>query len=65
MPRAVPSVQYYLLGGDRMMHVEALQWLSCIFTHRLRAKCHQLYELGNANKIMPGAPRGTGGDGDP
>ena len=31
-----------------MMHVEALQWLNCIFTCRLRANCHQLYELGNA-----------------
>ena len=31
-----------------MMHVEALQWTSCIFTRRLRASCHQLYELGDA-----------------
>ena len=31
-----------------MMHVEALQWLNCIFTGRLRTNCHQLYELGNA-----------------
>ena len=40
---------YSLLGGDRMMHVEALQWLNCIFACRLRANCHQLYELRNAN----------------
>ena len=46
---AVPWVQYSLLGGDLMMRVEALQWLSCIFTRRLRANCHQLYELGNTN----------------
>ena len=44
----VPWVQYSLLGGDRMMHVEALQWLNWIFAGRLRAKCHQLWELGNA-----------------
>ena len=44
----VPRVQYSLLGGDRMMHVEALQWLNCMFAGILRAKCHQLYELGNA-----------------
>ena len=37
-----------LLGGDRRMHVEALQWLSCNFKRRLQANCHQLYELGNA-----------------
>ena len=35
---------------DRMMHVKALQWLNCIFTRRLRATCHQLYELGNAKQ---------------
>ena len=28
------------------MHVEALQWPSCIFTRRVRATCHQVYELG-------------------
>ena len=44
-------------GGDRMMQVEALQWLDCIFTRRLRADCHQLYELGNAKTkcMAPGA----------
>ena len=40
----IPSVQYSLLEGDCMMHVEAFQWLICIFTGRLRANCHQLYE---------------------
>ena len=33
-----------------MMHVEALQCLNCIFTRRLRAKCHQLYGLGHAKQ---------------
>ena len=28
-----------LLGGDRMMHVEAWQWLNCFFALRLRANC--------------------------
>ena len=34
-----------------MMHVEALQWLHCIFARRLRADCHQLYDLGNAKNV--------------
>ena len=33
------------------MHVEALQWPNSSFPRRLRANCHQLYELGNANYI--------------
>ena len=59
-------VQYPLLGGDHMMHVEALQWPNRIFAGRLRANCHQLYELGNATKTIPpqtitgsGVPRRT------
>ena len=48
----VPRVQYSLLGGDRMMHVEALQWPNRIFTRGLRAKCHQLYEHGNTTNAM-------------
>ena len=38
-----------------------LQWLNCIFTRRLRAKCHQLYELGNANKCWGGCPACSSG----
>ena len=44
-----------------MMHVEALQWLNCIFARRLRANCLQSYELGNANNdddnSRPGVPK--------
>ena len=46
------SVMLSLLGGDRRVHVEALQWLNCICTRRLRANCHQLYELGNAKRRL-------------
>ena len=35
-----------------MTHVEALQWLNRIFTGRLRANRHQLYELGSASKTF-------------
>ena len=51
------------LGGDRMMHVEALQWPSCIFTRRLRANCHQLYSKnapGGRRRLLP-APHRRGG----
>ena len=44
----VPRVQCSLLGGDRMMHVEASRWPNSIFAGRLRADRHQLYELGDA-----------------
>ena len=37
---------------ERMMHIEALQGLKCIFARRLQAICHQLYELGNATTNM-------------
>ena len=30
-------IHTYTLGGDHMTHVEALQWLNCIFTGSLRA----------------------------
>ena len=34
-------------GSDRAIHAEALKWLTCTCTSRLRATCRQLYELGN------------------
>ena len=35
-----------------MVHVVALQWLNCISARRLRASCHELYELGDAQMMI-------------
>ena len=37
-------------GRDDVMHAEAWQWLTCTPTGRRRADCHQVHELGNAQR---------------
>ena len=45
-----------------MMHVEALQWPSCIFTGRPRANCQQLYELGRCKRCRRARPPDPGAE---
>ena len=49
--RAEESHKTVLFQTVLFQQYSALQWLNCIFAGRLRADCHQLYELGGATYI--------------